>query len=194
MDVSGLSPVQAFAKVSALAMLTTTRVGNEEDPSMAQARPRLSEINKRGFVTTDSQMGKREVLQHRITGEDYDYRQRSYVKGLLPKHLGEEFKRRMQLEDGVMIFMEEPGPEPPGWEYRIPVTLDGDVFFTNIRMATSDFAYQTLCVLPEVQSIMSDKTCYDLVERDALLVKVVDTVWGRPFWLFDKIVEVLDEV
>ena len=45
-DMSGLSPVQAFAKLSAVKMLTTARVGDEEeDLTMAEARSRLSEIN-----------------------------------------------------------------------------------------------------------------------------------------------------
>lgn len=134
-DVSGLSPVEALAKVSAVAMLTTERVGEpREDASMAQARPRLSEINKRGFLTLDSQMGKKEVMQHGITGEDVLYRQRCYVEGFLPKHLGDEFKRRMHLEDGVMIFMEPPGPEPPGWGPRVPVTGSDHHFDSNTRM------------------------------------------------------------
>lgn len=65
-----------------------------------------------------------------ITGEDVDYRRRPYVVGFFPRHLADEFERRIQLEVGVMIFIGEPGPGAPGWGYRIPVILDGDVFYT----------------------------------------------------------------
>lgn len=55
-------------------------------------------------------------------------------------------------------------------------------------METNPFLDDAIAFLPELQSIiMSDNTCYELVERDALVVHIVDTEWGRPFWLFDKI-------
>lgn len=106
-DVSDPSPVEALGKVSALAMLTTERVGNHEDPLMSQARPRLSEINTRGTVTTDSQMGKKEIV--RISdGRDIVEWQRSYVTGLLPRHLGDKFEEKMTKVDGVIFFVGEP--------------------------------------------------------------------------------------
>lgn len=35
--------------------------------------------------------------------------------------------------------------------------------------------------------------CNKIVEDDAMMVQIADAVWGRPFWLFDKIKDVLDE-
>lgn len=64
-DVSGLSPVQALGKLSAVAMLVTDRVGDpQEDVTMSQAKPILSKINKEGLVTTDSQMGRNGIISN----------------------------------------------------------------------------------------------------------------------------------
>ena len=195
-DVSGLSPVQAFAKLSAVHMLTTVRVGDvEEDPTMAEARPRLSEINRKGFLTIDSQMGKKIVEQHPRTGANYPYWQRSYVDGFMPRHLTRNFHQRMELEDGVVILIDAPHEQPGRIGGTISVTLDGDYFYTQKPVATSrGFKNSVQNVLPEVSSIMSDKKCQELLRQDALNVRVVDMVWGRPFWLFDKISQVLDVV
>ncbi|CAN0334099.1 unnamed protein product, partial [Pylaiella littoralis] len=88
-----LSPVQALGKLSAVAMLTTARVGlASEDPSMAQARQHLSEVNKRGLVTTDSQMGAKKQITHHSDGHVLNppltLWQRSYISGILAKDLG----------------------------------------------------------------------------------------------------------
>lgn len=195
-DVSGLSPVQAFAKLSAVQMLTTARVGDvKEDPTMAEARPRLSEINRKGFLTIDSQMGKKEVKQYRRTGADYPCWQRSYVDGFMPRHLTINFHQRMELEDSVVILIDAPHDRPMEIGGTISVTLDGDYFYTRKPVATSaGFQESVQNVLPEVSSIMSDKRCQELLRQDAFNVRVVDMVWGRPFWLFDKISQVLDIV
>ncbi|CAM9441333.1 unnamed protein product, partial [Pylaiella littoralis] len=58
-------------------------------------------------------------------------------------------------------------------------------------MATSPF--RSIEFLPEVQTILQDTTCFDIVEQDSLKVEIVDTIWGRPWWLFDKVAEILDE-
>lgn len=75
-DDSNVSPVEALGKVSAMAMPTTERVGHPEaDPTMTQARPRLSLINDKGDLTDDSQMGKKIYKQFR-DGSHGDHWQR----------------------------------------------------------------------------------------------------------------------
>lgn len=199
-DTSGLSPVQSFGKLCALAMLTTGRVGlAEEDPSMSQARPLLSVINKKGLVTADSQMGKDETIRRFRDGHAIRVRQRSYVTGIMPRHMERMFLRKMFPVDGVIIYTGKPAPAhewKPGdeevEEYRIPVSSYNDEYPTSVPMATEQF--NDMEFLPEVQRIMSVPHCRRLVEEDAMVVNVVDTVWGRPFWLFEKIAEVLQEV
>ncbi|CAN0546745.1 unnamed protein product [Ectocarpus sp. 12 AP-2014] len=199
-----LSPVQALGKLSAAAMLTTTRVGDVvEDASMAQARPHLSRINKRGLVTTDSQMGvKKELTHHRdghLLNHPVTHWQRSYVVGILARNLGTKFRQKMQLVDGVDFFIGPHGRSPPLYlAHRIYVTMqrqNGDPdFCTSVIMATNPLDEDLNGVLPEVQHVLQNDTCVRIVEEDALLVNVVDLHWGRPFWLFDKVKNVLQEV
>ena len=187
-DLSGLSPVQALGKVSAIAMLTTERVGRvTEDSTMAQARPRLSRINERGLVTFDSQMGVKEG-----SGSELHW-QRSYVVGMLPRQLARKFMNRMRLVDGVTLYVNEFKNIPFNMDLQfVPVTRYGDEMHTSVPMTSVPFEEGEL--LPAVESIMHERTCRELVKDDAIRVAVVDTVWGRPFWLFEKISDVLDEV
>ncbi len=193
-DVSGLSPVQAYAKLSAVYMLTTARVGDEEeDPTMTEARPRLSEINRKGFLTTDSQMGKKGVEQ------GVPYWQRSYLQGLMPRHLARNLHLRLDLEDSVMVLVNAPHslrriPGAPRGG-TIPVTLVDKRFPTQQPVAMSEMFDETILnVLPDVESIMSDEHCVELLRQDAVNFRIVDMVWGRPFWLFDKVSQLLDVV
>ena len=202
-DLSKLSPIQAFAKISAAKMLTTARVGDpREDPTMAAARPRLSDINRKGFLTVDSQMGKKEVQQNREGGSSFW--QRSYVSGVIPRHLAENFQQRMSFEDNVLILVENVGAPPARISngMTVPLTLaedyvklTGDYFPTRAPVTgLQRFEEIVNNVLPEVISIIADPKCLDLIKKDAMKVLVVDMTWGRPFWLFDKVSEVLDLV
>ena len=195
-DVEGLSPVQALGKVSALKMLVTERVGDpEEDETMEPARPRLSEMNSKGLLTTNSQMGKKEVKKHPKDGSYYPSWQRAYVDGVMPRHLARKFHDHMEIVGGVVVFS---GATPGGEIYvdlDVPVTIDGDRVYSYAPMAPlPDNTLIGDMVLPDVASILRHQRCKDLVVKDAILVRVVDTEWGRPFWLFDKIIEVLDKV
>lgn len=205
--IEELSPTQALGKLSATAMLTTSRVGDpDEDETMAQARPRLSEINKRGFVTTDSQMGVKKMVYHTIHGDainpPVDQWQRSYVTGILAKDLGEEFKKKLRFLDGIDFSIgphAESRPVDRQHVHFINVTVyqqEGDEpeFSTNTPMAAESFGDNIANILPDIQHVMQSETCQRIVKEDSLHVMIVDLVWGRPFWLFDKVIEVLDEV
>jgi len=199
-----LSPVQALGKLSAIAMLTTARVGDPtEDASMAQARPHLSEVNKRGLVTTDSQMGAKMQVTHHVDGHVLNppvtQWQRSYLSGILAKNLGYKFEQRMKLVDGVDFFIGRHDHPPPfSMIHYIDVTMthqnnDPD-FDTSVAMATHTIDYSLSGLLPEVVHVVQSETCRKIVEEDALVVEIVDLIWGRPFWLFEKVKEVLDQV
>ncbi|CAM9345380.1 unnamed protein product [Pylaiella littoralis] len=190
-----LSPLQAFGKLCSLAMLTTARVGDvEEDLPMSQARPRLAAINERGLVTTDSQMGLKTIFQDVRDGSEVLHWQRSYVSRCLPRHMGAKFEERLNIVDCVSFFIGVPGHSPPYEQiYHIPVTkYVPEDLETRAPMATSPF--RSIEFLPEVRTILQDTTCFDIVEQDSLKVEIADTIWGRPWWLFDKVAEILDEV
>lgn len=192
-DVSNLHPVEAFGKLSAMAMLVTQRVGDpEEDASMSQARPRLSLINDRGLVTYDSQMGVKRVITSAIDGSDVTHWQRSYIMGVIPGGMGEVFKQQIDLVDSVAMHMVEPEAYETESTYEVPVTRYDDEMHTNVPMGGNlSLVEAKLNFLPEVKSILDNKNCSRIFEEEALIVQIVDMVWGRQFWLFDKISEIL---
>ncbi|CAM9100624.1 unnamed protein product [Sphacelaria rigidula] len=175
-----------------------------EDASMAQARPHLSEVNSRGLVTTDSQMGAKKQVTHHFDGHVLNppltLWQRSYVSGILAKGLGRKFEQKMRLVYGVDFFIGlHDAHFPFSSIHYIEVTMyrqgDGEPdFSTSAPMATQSLDYSLRCILPEVKHVMQSDTCKRIVEDDALHVEIVDLIWGRPFWLFEKVKEVLDEV
>ena len=199
-DLSNASPVQALANISALKILTTSELV-DEDPTMAIARPHLSKINQAGFLTTESQMGKKEL--DKVDADSLW--QRSYVKGLLPRHVADAFRQQLSLEDSVFVVIDEPDDRDcyVARGMMIPLTFEGgfyaryggSLFPTNAPVTgLESFTEIVWNLLPEVKSIMTSEKCVNLVKEDAMKVLVVDMTWGRPFWLFEKIVEVLGEL
>lgn len=108
--------------------------------------------------------------------------------------LQEIFENVILVEDEILMYIGNFGPSPPYEDvFFIPVTKhDDDQPSTDVRMARHPFHDDEF--LPEVQPIMDFSTCRNVVEEDAILVQIVDTVWGRPFWLFDKIHHILDHI
>ncbi|CAN0408181.1 unnamed protein product [Pylaiella littoralis] len=181
-----LSPVQALGKLSAVAMLTTARVGlASEDPSMAQARQHLSEVNKRGLVTTDSQMGvKKQITQHvdgHVLNPPVTHWQRSYISGILAKDSRHKFQQNMRLVDSVDFLIGRHGHVPPhALTHYIQVTMehqnDDPDFCTSMPMATHNLGYDLTYLLPEVKHVVQSDTCTRIVKKDALVVEIVDLV------------------
>lgn len=108
--------------------------------------------------------------------------------------------KKLRLVDGVDFFIGLHGAEPPySHSHYIPVTMyqqgDGEQDFdTSVPMATHCFQESLNGLLPEVRPVMRGEICKIIVEEDALLVEIVDLVWGRPFWLFEKVSGILGQV
>lgn len=219
-----MRPTDVLGKLSAVAMLTTNRVGDPtEDETMVEARPRLSLINEKGFVTVDSQMGVvksitlHDFMMTNRRGErvfnpvwdekrregtlpqlphTYIEKQRSYVEGIMSKDKVEKFKDKMFKIDSVIVLVRNYGSRRNDRSI-LPLTLEGgDRVYTTtgLYMDTRRFEDMSGNLLPEMQGIVSSKSCQDLIENDSKVVFVIDTRWGRKFWLMDMIIEVLDDL
>jgi hypothetical protein len=197
-----VSTVAQVAKLSASKMLTTGRVGDQsEDASMAQARKILSKINALGFVTTDSQMGKKSeydsIFEKGFVGVMW---QRGYVTGFMSREKAHAFALGMDLVGGVAVDVRECAKKPPTDKerksgYRIPVTRsstkEGEFLLeTHMPMMSLPFEYMWVNLLPET-GLSSDKGAMRRVEPQVVQVDIVDMQWGRPMWLFKTVVEVL---
>ncbi|CAM9908079.1 unnamed protein product, partial [Ectocarpus sp. 6 AP-2014] len=212
------SPTEILGKLSAVAMLTTARVGDvNEDPTMAEARPRLSVINDTGFVTVDTQIGTDTtatidtfmITTH--TGErimnpywkqrrrertlpqlphTFPVKQRSYVQGIFPQHRANLFFDRLSDLDGVLVVMfPHVGRDVRGFGSAVPLTKEGDTFNTTQQLTPLEV--DAVNFLPEMRTIVASDDCLQLVRNDSVFMAVIDMVWGRKFWLMDKIIEAL---
>jgi len=71
-----------------------------EDPTMVKHLPILKEINRLGFLTTESQAGLRRK------GKDYEIHEKAYVCGFMQEKEAEEFIKKMGLHtDKNAIFV-----------------------------------------------------------------------------------------
>lgn len=180
-------------------MLTTRRVGDEsEDPSMKRARRALSEINRIGLITIDSQMG---VKRDR-------HWQRAYVWGLATRETATKIKAALSTVDSILVLAfphSETSPFTKAYiEYslqhmpRLDLTLEGPGLHAVTRQpigVPATFSEMWTGLLPELHAEMArdmspakiqrlKETC----KRDSLQVFVMDTVWGRPSWLFKTVI------
>lgn len=196
-DTRGLSPVQSLGRLQALHLSSPDEHDQYHllapDATMVNALPHLIEINKRGFLTTDSQMGRLRTIGG---GSPSRHRQRSYVTGVLPKHMGQRFVDIMEATDSVVVRGNPVGDvewtSGHRFVYYFPVTSYDGEMFTHVPMTTHTM--DDVELVPTVQWVLDEQRCSNLVKQDAFMVEIADAVWGRPYWLFDKILEVLEQV
>lgn len=200
--MSGVRTVAQVAKLSAREMRRTSRVGDpSEDATMAKARPILAKINAAGFVTVDSQMGKKEqynsVFHKGFVSVEW---QRSYIEGFMARDKAQAFMLRMDLVGGAAVYVCEHASRNPsdkvfGNAYRVPVTRHtepGGTFRACTRqpMLPRTLHGQWVNLLPETK-LRSDAHAMEAVAPEVVQVTVVDMQWGRPVWLFNKVVDAL---
>jgi hypothetical protein len=78
----------------------------EEDPEMVKQLPILKQINKFGFLTTESQAGLRRKGKSSIDGKGYEIHERAYISGFMKEEAAAEFIKKMALHtDKNAIFV-----------------------------------------------------------------------------------------
>lgn len=179
------------AKRSADAMCVTDRLAME-DPSMTCMRSTLARINALGLVTTNSQMGKKERYPHYDNPEAW---QRAYVEGFMLAREADALCNRLDLEDGLFVatfpYNKEDGYAHDG----VPVTRElkeNGTFrvFTSVPMQAPPFECLWINTLPEL-ALGDDHDLMNTCERLTKYVVVVDMVWARGTYMFDKLVDSL---
>ena len=192
--------VEQLGKLSAEIMKTTARVGDaSEDASMTEARPVLSKMNALGLITTDSQMGKKSSWEYNANvGVIW---QRSYISGFMSRKKAEEFKLRMDLVGGVIVYICEHATKYPSDKafaaaYRPGVTRitnpkNGD-FEVTTRAPLLPLTLQAAWVnlLPET-NLANDTRAMKRIAPSVVQVELVDMEWGRELWLFETVVKAL---
>jgi hypothetical protein len=193
----GIKAMDRIRARQAELMRTTKRVGDpSEDASMRRMRPVLSVINALGLITIDSQMGSKRDKQW----------QRAYVWALATRKTAAKLTASLMTVDSALVLTFPHGESAPSKiaEYaltnmpRIALTLDShnNAVTRQPLGASATFSEMWAGLLPELHAeLKRDMTPEQLralrtrCMRDSVQVFVVDTVWGRPTWLFDTLVK-----
>jgi hypothetical protein len=180
-------------------MLDTRRVAEDgEDPSMAALRPILSSINRRGFVTTDSQRGGDDCGPILATPwVSTTTRERTYISGFMLRQEAHALKCILEKHDGVLVLVMEfdnDGEHAHDAEVcaPIPLTLDQDADGTY-DASTQHFFHprpfedEWIALLPELDDIKADEGLMDRLQDHVVSVTVIDMEWSRQDVLFGMV-------
>ena len=195
-----ISNFKDLARESSILMLTSDRVGAvTEDESMKIAKPILSKINALGFVTQDSQMGKKEKinLKDNKIGDKW---QRSYISGIMDRNIYKEFELKMDLIGETFILIKQHCEMYSEHSNPISVTRvsnqDGSFPTTTRCWTECESIYpQWINLLPDLgDEILDDMELMEQIEDEVVYVGITDMTWGRPLWLFENVHKVLSEI
>ena len=195
-----ISNFKDLARESSILMLTSDRVGAvTEDESMKIAKPILSKINALGFVTQDSQMGKKEKinLKDNKIGDKW---QRSYISGIMDRNIYKEFELKMDLIGETFILIKQHCEMYSEHSNPISVTRvsnqDGSFPTTTRCWTECESIYpQWINLLPDLgDEILDDMELMEQIEDEVVYVGITDMTWGRPLWLFETVHKVLSEI
>uniref|UniRef100_A0A6C0API3 Uncharacterized protein n=1 Tax=viral metagenome TaxID=1070528 RepID=A0A6C0API3_9ZZZZ len=139
-----------------------------EDPTMVRQLPILKEINKLGFLTTESQAGKNSK------GKDYEIIERAYICGFMLEKDAVKFIRDMgMITDKNSVYVPLVGDEihiPPSLD--IPLTL-------QIKNGKTEVATHTSMALPRRWHEMMRKLIGLNKNEKVVYIFCWDTHWNR---------------
>jgi hypothetical protein len=112
----------------------------DEDSTMLKHIPLITEINKSGYLTTESQAGRcHKGKKSYVDGKPYEIRERSYLTGFMKKDTAENFIKAMGIytdKNAVYIPICEDSVNLPS-ELDIPLTITIKKDKTEINTHTS---------------------------------------------------------
>lgn len=113
----------------------------EEAPEIIPFIPTLTNINKNGLITVDSQPGKR------LRGENFDLHQRAYLLGFMESEKAIAMNQSFAFEDKVMIIVhvdETATMEDFKSKMDIPLTIEASSAEFKVVTHTSASVPQTV--------------------------------------------------
>jgi hypothetical protein len=97
----------------------------EEDATMLKHIPILKEINALGYITHDSQAGRKHSGNSPSNGRYYEYHERAYIMGFMLESVATQFIQKMGLEtdkNAVYVHPTDDYDSPVGM--GVPLTVD----------------------------------------------------------------------
>ena len=145
----------------------------EEDETMLENIAKLQDINKHGFLTVNSQAGRKEKGKSFQTGKPYEMNERAYVMGFMQESKAAAFIKNMNFTDknaAFVPFCDDKMHLPSNLD--IPLTIIKTEGHTRIETHTS-------LVLPESVWNSYRKQVKLNVTEKIVFITCWDTKWNR---------------
>ena len=145
----------------------------EEDETMLEQLILLKDINKQGFLTVNSQAGRKEKGKSFQTGKPYEMNEKAYVMGFMQESKAEAFIKKMSFTDknaAFVPFCDDKMHLPSNLD--IPLTIIKTEGHTRIETHTS-------LVLPESVWNSYRKQVKLNVTEKIVFITCWDTKWNR---------------
>ncbi len=165
----------------------------KEDPAMVKYFSLLADINREGFLTENSQAGKRTFGKHYQDGTPFVISERAYLAGYMEADKAVEFVKRMSIKtDKVVMFIAICGDTT-----HIPAALDIPVTITEKAGKTDITTHQSTALPESVDAIQRSRV--KLNKNDsAVMLFCYDTHWNRnaagPHGLFTEVLKILKSI
>jgi hypothetical protein len=180
---------------------------SEDDTDTLKVVDRLKQLNKLGFVTTESQTGgiQEGIGVGKFKGKPYYIKQRAYILAITTPKIYEKLKQKISFNT-ELIMMARPSNKSIliikerdllfDKTQKIPVTIQkkNNKFEAITNMISfTEFYSNGWNHLHEMldKKILSDKNIQKNICENTILVQIFDPVWNRESYLFDSILKVI---
>jgi hypothetical protein len=163
----------------------------EEDPTMLKHVPILAEINRHGFITNNSQAGRKYSYMDEMDKQRYDHCERAYLEGFMLQSKAALFIKEMALHTDKVAHILHSTTDKTTLD--LPSSLNTPVTVENERTRT------------HMPNIVSDATWHRLRKQSHInkserivWVSCYDLTWNRsavgPKGLFKEVLKILKKI
>ena len=140
----------------------------EEDATMIKHIPQLTVINKLGFITTESQAGRK------TTGKDYVIQERAYIIGFMLENVAKQFIQYIAMNTDKVAFVVPKCAVDTPTSLDIPLTVQSIGRDRIPRVHT----HMSTSMPGEVQEMLRKEVKINASEK-IVMVFCFDPIWNR---------------
>jgi hypothetical protein len=159
----------------------------EEDATMLKHLPILQKINRLGYLTTESQAGKKSSGKSYIDGKPYVIQERSYISGFMLESKAVDFIKNMGLhtdKNAVYVpYCNDSLYLPSNLDIPLTITIKGGKTEINTHGSLT---------LPESAWNFFRKQAHINKSEKIVYIFCWDSKWNRPGALFADVVKMLE--
>lgn len=164
----------------------------EEDPSMVKNLPILQKINAKGYLTIESQAGRKSNGKSVKTGLAFVMHERAYLSGFMPTVLAEMFVKKFNLSSSLCAVH-----VPSCHELDVNAKLDLPITYHTDRNGSFVDTHMSMAIPKQVEMQWKKQLHIDKTEKTSQIF-CYDPEWNRPAFssngLFTKVFKVLQSL